>query len=75
MAHTSNNMHTVRPGLQAFLPTIDQIRPRALTIASWVFQIACAAILLQTLYFKFPGAPEAKYNFTTLASNPSAASA
>ena len=67
MAHTSITVHAVRPGLQAFLTTIDQIRPRALTIASWVFQIACAAILLQTLYFKFTGTAEAKYNFTTLA--------
>lgn len=29
-------------------------------------QIAAAAILMQTLFFKFTGAPEARYIFTTL---------
>jgi hypothetical protein len=32
-------------------------------IASWVLAIAIAAILVQTLYFKFTGAPESIYIF------------
>jgi uncharacterized membrane protein YphA (DoxX/SURF4 family) len=37
-----------------------------LTIISWGCRIAVAIILLQTLYFKFTGAEESKYIFTTL---------
>lgn len=37
-----------------------------LTIISWIFRIAVAVILLQTLFFKFTGAEESKYIFTTL---------
>jgi uncharacterized membrane protein YphA (DoxX/SURF4 family) len=37
-----------------------------LTIISWVCRIAVAVILLQTLFFKFTGAEESKYIFTTL---------
>lgn len=37
-----------------------------LTIISWICRIAVAIILLQTLYFKFTGAEESKYIFTTL---------
>jgi uncharacterized membrane protein YphA (DoxX/SURF4 family) len=36
------------------------------SIISWVCRIAVAIILLQTLYFKFTGAEESKYIFTTL---------
>jgi uncharacterized membrane protein YphA (DoxX/SURF4 family) len=36
------------------------------TIISWVCRIAIAIILLQTLFFKFTGAEESKYIFTTL---------
>lgn len=39
-------------------------------IASWLAQIAAAAILGQTLFFKFTGAPEAKFIFTTLGVEP-----
>lgn len=33
---------------------------------SWIFRIVVAIILLQTLFFKFTGAEESKYIFTTL---------
>jgi len=37
---------------------------------SWVLQIVAAAILLQTLFFKFTAAPESVYIFTTLHAEP-----
>lgn len=37
---------------------------------SWVFQLIAAAILLQTLYFKFSGSAESKFIFTTLGVEP-----
>lgn len=40
------------------------------TIISWVLQAVAAAILLQTLFFKFTGAPESVYIFTTLGMEP-----
>jgi putative oxidoreductase len=39
---------------------------RAQAVASWVAQLAVAGILLQTLFFKFTGAEESVYIFTTL---------
>lgn len=36
------------------------------SILSWVFRIIVAVILFQTLFFKFTGAEESKYIFTTL---------
>ena len=43
---------------------------RGQQIASWLFQITAAAILLQTLYFKFTGAEESVYIFSTLGAEP-----
>jgi hypothetical protein len=43
-------------------------RPRA--IASWTLQTVAAAILLQTLFFKFTGAEESRYIFETLGAEP-----
>ena len=37
---------------------------------SWVLQLAAAGILLQTLFFKFTGAAESVYIFTTLGAEP-----
>lgn len=37
-----------------------------MNILSWIFRIIIAVILLQTLFFKFTGAEESKYIFTTL---------
>ncbi len=39
-------------------------------IVSWIAQVAVAAILLQTLFFKFTGAPESIYIFETLGMEP-----
>jgi hypothetical protein len=36
----------------------------------WIVRLAAAGILLQTLYFKFAGAPESVYIFTTLGIEP-----
>jgi hypothetical protein len=44
-------------------------RPFART-ASWVLQLVAAAILLQTLFFKFTGADESVYIFSTLGAEP-----
>ena len=43
---------------------------RTHTIASWILQLIAAAILAQTLFFKFSGAEESKYIFTTLGVEP-----
>ena len=43
---------------------------RTHTIASWILQLIAAAILAQTLFFKFSGAEESKYIFTTLGAEP-----
>lgn len=37
---------------------------------SWILQVVAALILLQTLFFKFTGAEESKYIFTTLGIEP-----
>src|SRR2546430_12542799 len=39
-------------------------------IASWILQIIIAVILFQTLFFKFTGAEESKYIFSTLGLEP-----
>ena len=36
----------------------------------WIVRIVAAVILLQTLFFKFTGAPESVYIFTTLGAEP-----
>ena len=38
--------------------------------ASWIFQLIAAAILFQTLFFKFTGAAESKHIFTVLGVEP-----
>jgi len=43
---------------------------KAKAITSWVLQFIAAAILAQTLFFKFSGAEESKYIFTTLGAEP-----
>lgn len=37
-----------------------------MNILSWILRIVIAVILLQTLFFKFTGAEESRYIFTTL---------
>ena len=39
-------------------------------ILSWLLQLIIAAILAQTLFFKFTGAEESKYIFSTLGIEP-----
>ncbi|MCU0393383.1 MAG: DoxX family protein [Thermoflexibacter sp.] len=39
-------------------------------IITWIAQLTAAIILLQTLFFKFTGAPESVYIFTTLGIEP-----
>lgn len=43
---------------------------RNAAIASWMLQAVTAGILLQTLFFKFTGAEESVYIFTTLGMEP-----
>jgi hypothetical protein len=43
---------------------------KAAAITSWVAQLTAAVILGQTLFFKFTGAPESKYIFSTLGIEP-----
>lgn len=40
------------------------------TVASWVCRLTAAVILLQTLFFKFTGAPESVYIFTKVGMEP-----
>lgn len=39
-------------------------------VTSWVLQLIAAGILFQTLFFKFTGAPESVYIFSTLGVEP-----
>jgi uncharacterized membrane protein YphA (DoxX/SURF4 family) len=43
---------------------------KAAALVSWICQLVGAAILLQTLFFKFTGAEESVYIFTTLGLEP-----
>lgn len=43
---------------------------RSVFVASWVLRGIAAVILLQTLFFKFSGAKESVYIFTTLGMEP-----
>jgi len=40
------------------------------SVISWLLRIVVAVILVQTLYFKFTGAPESVYIFKTLGMDP-----
>ena len=41
-----------------------------LKVISWILRLTAAIILLQTLYFKFTGAPESVYIFTKVHAEP-----
>lgn len=43
---------------------------RTFVIVSWLLRSVAAVILLQTLFFKFSGAPESVYIFSTLGAEP-----
>jgi uncharacterized membrane protein YphA (DoxX/SURF4 family) len=53
-----------------FTPRKMETLTTPLRIASWICRIAAALILLQTLYFKFTGAPESVYIFTKVGLEP-----
>lgn len=44
--------------------------PAAVTVLSWALRLIAAVILLQTLFFKFTGAPESVYIFTKVHAEP-----
>lgn len=44
--------------------------PPAVRVLSWIARTVAALILLQTLFFKFTGAPESVYIFTTVGQEP-----
>lgn len=50
--------------------TMTSMTSKPLVIVSWALQIIAAAILLQTLFFKFSGAEESRYIFSTLGLEP-----
>jgi hypothetical protein len=43
---------------------------KSATLVSWLCQLAAAVILLQTLFFKFTGAEESRFIFSTLGVEP-----
>src|SRR5829696_5171310 len=43
---------------------------RTQTLVSWILQLVVAAILVQTLFFKFTAAEESVYIFTTVGAEP-----
>jgi putative oxidoreductase len=56
-------------GIKAAMTTSTRLS-RGQLAASWCLQLVAAAILLQTLFFKFSGAEESVYIFTTLGAEP-----
>jgi hypothetical protein len=46
------------------------MRLNVAVVSSWALQLVVAGILLQTLFFKFTGAPESVYIFSTLGAEP-----
>src|SRR5947207_14400740 len=48
----------------------SKARSRWVWVLDWTFRIAAAAILLQTLFFKFTAAPESVYIFTKVGAEP-----
>jgi hypothetical protein len=58
-----------RGGIQPAMNNTNRLTPTKLAV-SWVLQLLAAGILLQTLFFKFSGAEESIYIFTTLGAEP-----
>ena len=48
----------------------DNVIPGYLVAILWILRVVAAVILLQTLYFKFSGAPESVYIFTLVHAEP-----
>jgi putative oxidoreductase len=59
----------VRTGIEPGMNTITQLS-RSQHALSWLLQLVAAAILAQTLFFKFTGAEESIYIFSTLGAEP-----
>ena len=57
------------PGIRTGMNTVTQLS-RAQQVLSWLLQLVAAGILLQTLFFKFTGAEESVYIFSTLGVEP-----
>lgn len=53
-----------------FTPAITENLSKPARVVSWICRLAAAVILLQTLYFKFSGAPESVYIFTKMGIEP-----
>ena len=53
-----------------FTPAKMETLSTSALVVSWICRIAAAVILLQTLYFKFTGAPESVYIFTNVGLEP-----
>ena len=53
-----------------FTPRKTEALPTALQAVSWMCRLVAAVILLQTLYFRFTGAPESVYIFTKVGMEP-----
>jgi hypothetical protein len=51
-------------------PHVNPRLGKTANVVSWVLQVVVAAILFQTLFFKFSGAEESKYIFRTLGAEP-----
>jgi uncharacterized membrane protein YphA (DoxX/SURF4 family) len=52
-------------------PAMPEVKnSQGLAIFAWALRLIAAAILLQTLFFKFTGAPESKYIFTKVGAEP-----
>ena len=52
------------------ISTLQKKTIRPLLVISWICRIAGAAILVQTLFFKFTAAPESVYIFTRVHAEP-----
>ena len=49
---------------------VEPAPSKTLKIVSWIARLIAAVILLQTLFFKFSGAPESVYIFTAVGQEP-----
>jgi putative oxidoreductase len=54
----------------AAVTQVENAMTTHLVVISWVLRLVVAGILLQTLFFKFTGAPESVYIFTKVGAEP-----
>lgn len=64
------NSHTETGCACDFTPRKMETLSTPLLVASWLCRVVASAILLQTLFFKFTGAPESVYIFTKIGAEP-----